>query len=297
MDESLNYQCRALSCGRGLPRKAAYCPYCGTCQQVVSPLVKPAWVPEPIMAAPAPPFISAPSTPSASSASQAPAFTPLPRPAPTKMAAFSPKPPKSKSWLRWVLVAGVLILVWNLINKSKQSDDNQSKVVAIQTEVRAAVQACNLTLAGDKMQDLQDLQAFLPIDAQAFQDLEKLVKQAKPICEKKLERKRDWEKTVAMVNSALSEAAFEKATYDKLVGRLNWYKNTWKEADDEVDGGGIRELRNRLDAGYALRLLELAERCQEEEPPDTDCVNQRLKQWERLKQIEGRERVRQLRGQ
>jgi hypothetical protein len=293
MDDSLNYHCRDIVCGRGLPRQTAYCPYCGTRQQVVPLLAKPE--PELPTVAPAPVSapIYAPVSAPASASTSTPASAPAPRPAPTKIPPFVPKSPKSKGWLRWVIVAGMLILVWNLVSKPKQSDSNQSKVAAIQAAVKSAVEACDLTLAGQKMQDLQDLQAFIPIDAQAYRALENQLKQAKPACEKKLEKKRDWEKTQAMINNALNEGLFEKTTYDKLVGRLNWYKNTWKEADDD-GGGGIRELRNRLDAGYALRLLELAERCQEKEPPDTDCVKQRLKQWERLKQTEGRERVMRL---
>ncbi len=300
MSDHLNYHCRYPACGRALPRRTAYCPYCGTAQSLPVLLEKPGLIPQPVTVSPAllAPIPTAAPTPAptpepAPTSAPTPALESVPEPTPASAPSLPdvgspshkpPKPPRLGIWLRWTMVIGIIVFVWNLVSKP-QSESTGRKADA----VAVAVLACELKLAGQRMQELRTL---LPNDSEQYRDLQAQLKAAKPACEKKLERKRDWERTLMLVNSALEDPKFDKALYDKMLARLLWFKTTWKD-----DGKAVRDLGKRLDAHYAMHLLESAARCLEKAMPDFRCVKQRLDQWERLRQTTGQELAQQLREQ
>jgi hypothetical protein len=191
-----------------------------------------------------------------------------------------PKPDKAGRWrqgLALVLLGGGLI--WMLAAPSKQSNAVQKKVAQLEQQV----QDCNLDQARDALQRLKKL------DPEQYQHWQSQIESAKPACDERRARQRDWQATLGMANKALDDAGFDKAAYDRINGRLNWFVKRWKDDDD------TRALKQKLDASYGLLLLDLAERCLAKD--DSHCVRQRLTQWERLKQDTGHERAERLRAQ
>jgi hypothetical protein len=188
--------------------------------------------------------------------------------------------PKRKPWWRWPLVWLAFVGIGALIGKSQRPfDASQSKVEAIET----LIQDCKLDRAR------QDLPALRKLDADQAKGWQVKIDQAKSACDDKRTRERDWNATLGLLNKAIDEPGFDKAAYDKALGRLNWFNKRW------IEDPSSRSQKHRLDARYARYLLDVAERCQAQ--GNWPCVKQRLVQWEHLDQDEGRARARQLRDQ
>ena len=319
---SSGYLCQNPACARPMPRVPQYCPYCGTRQSggvalhkqgagaatITPPSAASAYAAAPAaIAAAQPPAAGTPAagtpaagTPAATITAQqyagelaspapsspttvasAPAGHPAaPRPAPTKLPPFIAPRPKRKPWWRWLLVVLILLSLWNLLGKSGPgSKALDARLTALQT----LVDECKLDRAR------QELPALRKLDADKARDWQAEIDKAKPACDERHARERDWSNTLAMVNKALDDANFDKPAYDKLSGHLNWFNKKWQEDQPS------RELRQKLDARYALYQLQLAQRCSEQ--ANWGCLKQRLGQWERLKSPEGQAQAEQLRAQ
>ena len=293
------WTCLNPVCARALPRQPNFCPYCGARQQAAVPLHKPG--PSPVAvttptaasapasaAMPAAAPVSSP-TPASGPAAVAPisAAAPMPpaaaapavppRPAPTRMPPFIAPPARRKPWWRWLLVLFIVLAVWNVIQK--KDDPQQAKLAALQT----LLDDCELEQARREMPGLKKL------NADKAREWQGKIEQARAGCDARRARERDWKATVNQVNKALAEANFDKPAYDKQVGHLNWFNKQWKEDQPS------RDLRQTLDARYALHLLDAAERCRGQ--ANWTCVRQKLTAWERLKQPDDNARAAQLREQ
>lgn len=80
------YRCIGPHCGRLMPRRVNFCPWCGTAQQAAQPAAVPPVLAKP----PVEPQRPVPAAPAAAAAAAAPAPAPSPTPAPTP---FTPPPP------------------------------------------------------------------------------------------------------------------------------------------------------------------------------------------------------------
>ncbi len=202
-----------------------------------------------------------------------------PRPAPGKIPPFLPPPPKPRRWrqgLALVLLGGVLL--WWIASPDEETVAIQENVA----ELTQQVENCELEQAGKTAQRLKTL------DPEQYPQWQKKIAAAQPGCVAQRARARDWQAMLAMANKLLDDADFDKAAYDRANLRLNSFVKRWKE-DAET-----RALKKRLDASYALLLLDLAERCLAKD--DTQCVRTRLNQWGRLKLDDGQERAARLRA-
>lgn len=301
------------NCQQGWPRVPRFCPYCGQAQaQAAAPAVAATAAVAPAVAlakatasapapAPTPAAPKAPSTPAtpatsttsgtsttsaapASSATSAPpspkpaAATP-PRPAPGKIPPFLPPKPKAGRWrqgLALVLLGGILL--WWVATPDKQTVAIQKKVAQLTEQVKN----CELDQASETVERLKKL------DPSQYRHWLNQIDAAQPGCAEQRARARDWQATLAVANKALADAGFDKADYERANARLNSFVKRWKD-DPET-----RALKKRLDASYALLLLDLAERCLAK--GDTQCARSKLVQWERLKQDSGQERANRVRA-
>lgn len=308
---SSTWTCLNPACARALPRQPNFCPYCGARQQAPVPLHKPGPSPAVVTtpaAASAPGSTAIPAaapvnspTP-ASAVASGPAAAPLmsaatplppaaaatgttgpaapavpPRPAPTKMPPFIAPPARRKPWWRWLLVLFIVLAVWNVIQK--KDDPLQAKLAALQT----LLDDCDLEQAR------RDIPALKKLNADKAREWQGKIEQAKASCDARRARERDWKATVNQVNKVLADPNFDKPAYDKQVGRLIWFNKQWKE------DAPSRELRQTLDARYALHLLDAAERCRGQ--ANWPCVRQKLTAWERMKQPDDNARAAQMREQ
>ncbi|MEN9867607.1 MAG: hypothetical protein RL748_3197 [Pseudomonadota bacterium] len=290
-----------VACQRKLARACKFCPYCGAQQQADSVRLDKVAKPEAVVPPPSPPPPPPPPPPSPPPPPPPPQSVPPAAPEPTKPAApqsaatAQPKPdaktstkpdlskpipvppapgPRKKiPWLRWSFYAFLALALWRCFGPSdKPSDANQEKISAVQ----ALVAECKLDRAR------QDAASLRQAEPERYAELIKSIDSAKQGCDDKRQREADWNKTVQIVNKTISDGRFDKTTYDKATGRLNWFQKRWSEDN------ATRELRTRLDARYAVLVLEQAETCLADK--NIGCVKARLAQWEKLRPESSRSR-------
>ena len=184
---------------------------------------------------------------------------------------------KKTPWLRWVFFALIAFGLWRCFGPSDNlSQAHQETIKA----VKILIDECKLDRAR------QEATTLRKPEPERYRDLVQSMDAAKPACDNKRQHEQDWLKTQSIAHKAISDSRFDKATYDKASGRVQWFQKHWSE--DEAS----RELKTKLDSRYARLLLEQAENCMAEK--NIPCVKARINQWEKLKPEQGRDRVQVL---
>jgi hypothetical protein len=277
-DEAI-YRCINAACGRSMPRRVNYCPYCGTAQQAGaapppddsrtrSAAAVPAatiaaagaeavaglsgWsdAPDTPAAAPAPAQVKAP-------APSATAFGHTGRPVEANAAPpergrgipWSPHPPpppapkpagRQPIRLRWWIVAlAVLWGVWLWAKPSAKKIDRRIDAAI------ALAQACQGKQAQDELIALRASRAT----PQQLERLQRALNDASNACTRKRQRASAWSEARGAVESALAAGSVERART-----RLQAFTKRWGEDDD------TRALKARIDAARAEHPLAI--------PPD-----------------------------
>lgn len=259
-----DYSCQHAPCARHLPRRTAYCPYCGTRQSAATlPLRKGTAAPAPAAstpaaAAPTPAAAHASTTAAPASAAAASATSAAaPRPAPTKIPPFVAPAPKRKPWWRWPLVWLAFVGIGALIGKSQRpADAIQSKVEAIDT----LIQDCKLERAR------QDLPALRKLDANQARSLQVKIDQAKAQCDDKRGQTKPDHKPSASAKpprpaSATSEQNAQRVADLQVEALFDLGGGNYKGAADKMT-----QCLARLEPGNArcIELKQQAERLNKE---------------------------------
>jgi hypothetical protein len=250
------YRCIAEPCGRLMPRRVNFCPWCGTAQQAGQA----ARVPPPILAkAPAEPAHPAPSTapaaprsPSAApwpapspTAAPTPTPTPVPTPAPTPAptsapaqayqpgrgipppgvgrgpgATATPAPPPRREPIRlrwWIISLAALWLIWILVRPDGTRIERRiDRAVALAVE-------CKAREAQDELIALRSTRATPEQLGQLQQSLNK----AAADCTRAEQRAKAWRDAKGAIQK-LRRAH----TYDKALARLSVFTKRWGEDDE-----------------------------------------------------------------
>ena len=286
--EPVNDRCINPACGKQLPLRVAYCPFCGTAQQAPA-------VPEPVMAMPAPasaaampppvpsqwrpvpPVVTPPAPAPAAEAAPAPEKPLLEKPAPKKPAvARSVPPPRPPVRLRtWLLAAAALVGIW-FVNKP---DDKPASVAEQVQAATVLAQQCDLDGARSALALLKSAKA----PAAQVKRLQASITSSAATCDKRQKRSQAWEQVVLA-----SGQAFDAGKPEQAATRLAAYVKRWGEDADTM------ELDARIKVAQASRELDAADACLARR--DHACVEKRLVAAERYKRPELAARVKALRG-
>jgi len=248
------YRCIAEPCGRLMPRRVNFCPWCGTAQgpAIASP-VPPVPAPPPVLAkAPAePPRAAPPPIPAAAAAASptaAPTAAPTPAPAAPAAAAqpsapapayqpgrgippppgvgrgpgtaAAPAAPPQRAPIRlrwWIISLAALWLIWIVVRpEGTRIERRIDRAVALAVE-------CKARQAQDELIALRDTRATPQQLAQLQQSLNK----AAADCTRAEQRARAWSDARGAIQK-LRRAH----TYDKALARLSVFTRRWGEDDD-----------------------------------------------------------------
>lgn len=287
MSDSAAPRCVNDACRRAWPRAVAFCPYCGRRQQA---LTVPA--PAPAAAAPArapapPPFEPAPVIP-------APPAPPPARPhvvydeATLRIPeldprlAYRPVPPKRKpiGMMTWLIVLMALTAIWLLARPRPDAEAIAKEKAQARVEAMLALVAdCRLDEARAALAALKSSKtpAALLVRAQ------NALREARPGCDKKQAKVREWADTEAAVDALLDAKAPEKAA-----ARLAPFVQKWGEND------ATRALRERIAGVRVANLLDQADACMAAR--DGACAEKRIAAAEAFKRPEFAQRIADLRA-
>ncbi len=281
-----------------MPRKVAFCPYCGA-RQAAAPVrpappavpaapvapVAPAAAtvaPPPVAPPPVPPPPAPPVAPPAA-APQAKAKIDL-GPKPLHIpplepdnARQPPAPPPLRQPIRmrtWLMVLVALAAIWLFAKPGDVSKKNLERVDA----AVALTAECKIAEARAELTALRSAKA----NAAQVKRLQSAIGETAPACEKKRLRAAAWDDARGAAEAALSAGALDKAA-----SRLAAFTRRW---DDDADS---RELGDRIDLRKAERLLDEADACLARS--DRVCLENRLLAAERLQRPELSQRLSALR--
>ena len=280
MLEPVNDRCINPACGKQLPLRVAYCPFCGTSQAaqpapvmaaapvapaVMPPPVPPQWRPMPPAAAVTPPPVEEPAAP------------PPARPVPPKPAvARSVPPPRAPVRLRtWLLAVAALVGIW-FVNKPAD------KPASVAEQVQAATvlaQQCDLDGARSALAVLKSAKA----PAAQVKRLQASITSAAATCDKRDKRAQAWEQVVLAAGQA-----FDAGKPEQAATRLAAYVKRWGEDADTI------ELDARIKVALASRELDKADACLARR--DHGCMEKSLLAAERYKRPELAARTKVLRA-
>ena len=246
MEDSV-YRCVGAQCGRLMPRRVNYCPWCGTAQGMVQPPAAPA----PVLAKPpVAPLAAAQPLPPAQ-----PAFTPPPPPVPPPpppppppsnpaqaqqgrgippppgvgRGAPIPATPPQRAPIRlrwWIISLAALWLIWLLVRpEGTRIERRMDRAVSLAVE-------CKAREAQDELIALRGTRATPEQLRQVQQSLNK----AAADCTRAEQRAKAWEDA-----SGAIQKLRRARSYDKALARLATFTKRWGE-DDET-----RALKERLD--------------------------------------------------
>ena len=252
VQDDVVYRCIGPHCGRLMPRRVNFCPWCGTAQGAVRP-ARPD-VAAPVLAKPAPP--AAPPLPAAAAPVQAPphvptpAPTPIPTPAPTPMpsmpppqagrpappppsgrgippppgvgrtaAGASPAPPPRRAPIRlrwWIAALVALWLIWMTVRpEGSRIERRMERAVALAVD-------CKAREAQDELIALRKTRATPEQLRQVQQSLNK----AAADCTRAEQRAKAWEDAAGAIRKLRRARA-----YDKALARLATFTKRWGEDD------------------------------------------------------------------
>lgn len=246
------YRCIGPQCGRLMPRRVNFCPWCGTAQQGGQPApgvvtgvatgVATGLAAGPAAAAPAAPAATAPQPVSATPApTAAPAAAPAARPAaappqgraqPQRGPGIPPPPgvgraapgpapaqPPQRAPIRlrwWIISLAALWLIWIIVRpEGSRIERRMERAVALAVE-------CKARQAQDELIALRDTRATPEQLRQVQQSLNK----AAADCTRAEQRARAWREAGAAIQK-LRRAH----TYDKALARLAVFTRRWGEDD------------------------------------------------------------------
>ena len=276
MLEPVNDRCIDAACGKELPLRVAYCPFCGTSQSAA--------MPEPVVAAaPAAPAVMPPPVPPQWRPMPPAAVTPAPaaepvtaaapvapqpaRPAPAKPAvARSVPPPRAPVRLRtWLLAVAALVGIW-FVNKPADKPASVAEQVQAGTVL---AQQCDLDGARSALAVLKSAKA----PAAQVKRLQASITSAAVTCDKREKRAQAWEQVVLA-----SGQAFDAGKPEQAATRLAAYVKRWGEDADTM------ALDGRIKVALASRDLDTADACLARR--DHRCMEQSLLAAERYQRPE-----------
>lgn len=233
------YRCIGPHCGRLMPRRVNFCPWCGTAQQAAQPAAVPPVLakppvepPRPVPAAPAAaPAVATPTpAPMPSTPPQAPpqaqqkaqqgrepGIPPPPGVGRGAASGPSPAPPPRRAPIRlrwWIAALVALWLIWTIVRpEGSRIERRMERAVALAVE-------CKAKQAQDELIALRDTRATPEQLRQVQQSLNK----AAADCTRAEQRARAWRETTGAVQK-LRRAR----TYDKALARLAVFTRRWGE--------------------------------------------------------------------
>lgn len=287
MLETVNDVCIDAACGRTLPLRVVYCPFCGARQVAQAPVLEKVVAPPPVPRMP-PPVPVAP-----------PVFTPqaVPQPAPQPASAPQPvaplaaapakappakpagrgsvPPPRPPVRLRtWIAAAVVLTGIWFY---NKPADKPAS--VAEQVEAATALAAqCDLDGARSALAVLKSAKA----PAAQIKRLQASISKSAAACDRQQQRAQAWTALQGSVQQALDAGKPELAAT-----RLSAYVKRWGDDPDTL------ELDAKVKVAQASAQLDLADACLAK--GDRVCLENSLLAAERYKRPELAARTQALR--
>ena len=280
MLEPVNDRCINPACGKELPLRVAYCPFCGTSQAaqpapvmaaapvapaVMPPPVPPQWRPMPPVPAVTPPPVEEPAAPP-------PARPVPPKPAVTR----SVPPPRAPVRLRtWLLAVAALAGIW-FVNKPADKPASVAEQILVATVL---AQQCDLEGARSALAVLKSAKA----PAAQVKRLQASITSAAATCDKRDKRAQAWEQVVLAAGQA-----FDAGKPEQAATRLAAYVKRWGEDADTI------ELDARIKVALASRELDTADACLARR--DHGCMEKSLLAAERYKRPELAARTRVLRA-
>ena len=280
MLEPVNDRCINPACGKELPLRVAYCPFCGTSQAaqpapvmaaapiapaVMPPPVPPQWRPMPPAPAVTPPPVEEPAAP------------PPARPVPPKPAVpRSVPPPRAPVRLRtWLLAVAALAGIW-FVNKPADKPASVAEQILVATVL---AQQCDLDGARSALAVLKSAKA----PAAQVKRLQASITSAAATCDKRDKRAQAWEQVVLAAGQA-----FDAGKPEQAATRLAAYVKRWGEDADTI------ELDARIKVALASRELDTADACLARR--DHGCMEKSLLAAERYKRPELAARTRVVRA-
>ncbi|MCA1247887.1 zinc ribbon domain-containing protein [Massilia sp. MS-15] len=239
------YRCIAPHCGRLMPRRVNFCPWCGTAQQAALPVAdapvlakaavqapaQPAPAPAPPAQAPVPAPAAVPAAAAGATPSPAPAAPTQPPPASRHAPGIPPPPgvgrharaeptaapPPRRAPIRlrwWILALAALWIIWLSVRpEGTRIERRMDRAVALAVE-------CKARDAQDELIALRRTRATPEQLRQVQQSLNK----AAADCTRAEQRARAWSDTSAAVDK-LRRAR----SYDKALARLATFTKRWGE--------------------------------------------------------------------
>jgi len=279
--EPVNDRCIHAACGKPLPLRVVYCPFCGTAQSAPAP--EPA-APAPVTPAVMPPPIPPQWRPAPPASLVAPPAAPEPAPAPPpareapkkNAVARSVPPPRAPVRLRtWLLAVAALVAIW-FVNKP---DDKPASVAEQVQAATVLAQQCDLDGARSALAVLKSAKA----PAAHIKRLQASITSAAATCDKRQKRLLAWEQVVLAAGQA-----FDAGKPEQAATRLAAYVKRWGEDADTI------ELDARIKVALASRELDQADACLARR--DHACMEKSLLAAERYKRPELASRIKTLRA-
>lgn len=248
MDETV-YRCVNAQCGRLMPRRVNFCPWCGTAQGVVQPapatapvLAKPPVVPAaaaspppppppPVFTPPpaAPPPPPPPPPPSATAPATAQQGRGIPPPPGVGRGAPIPARPPQRAPIRlrwWIISLAALWLIWLLVRpEGTRIERRMERAVSLAVE-------CKAREAQDELIALRSTRAT----PEQLRRVQQSLNKAAADCTRAEQRAKAW-----LEASGAIQKLRRARSYDKAQARLGAFTKRWGE-DDET-----RALKERLD--------------------------------------------------
>lgn len=219
------YRCIGPHCGRLMPRRVNFCPWCGTAQQAVQPVpAKPPAEPPRATPAPSPAPTPAPSAPPQAQSQPQPQPPPQPGrgiPPPPGVgraaAGATPAPPPRRAPIRlrwWIAALVVLWLIWMMVRpEGSRIERRMDRAVALAVE-------CKAREAQDELIALRNTRATPEQLRQVQQSLNK----AAADCTRAEQRARAWLDATGAIKKLRRARA-----YDKALARLAVFTRRWGE--------------------------------------------------------------------
>ena len=225
------YRCIGPQCGRLMPRRVNFCPWCGTAQQAVPPgLAAPSMLAKPPLPVPppVPPAALQPAAVPAPAPTPAPSLAPSPPPKARAERGIPPPPgvgpgarpvaqPPRRAPIRlrwWIAALIALWLIWMTVRPGGSLIERRmDRAVALAVE-------CKAKEAQDELIALRDTRATPEQLRQVQQSLNK----AAADCTRAEQRARAWRDATGAIQK-LRRAR----TYDKALARLAVFGKRWGE--------------------------------------------------------------------
>jgi hypothetical protein len=287
VSDSAALHCVNDACRRAWPRAVAFCPYCGTRQQALA-------APAPAAAAPAPAPVAPPAPPPFKPPPAVPPVAPPARPhavydeATLRIPeldphlAYRPSPPRRKpiGLVTWLIVLMALTAIWLLARSRPNAEALAKDKAQARVEAMLALVAdCRLDEAKAALAALKSNKTPPALLVRA----QNALREARPGCDKKQAKAKEWADTDAAVDALLDAKAAEKAA-----ARLAPYVQKWGEND------ATRELRERIAGARVANLLDQADACMAAR--DGACAEKRIGAAEAFKRSEFAQRIADLRA-